>query len=110
MPKPTSPEETEAKLALFEAFAKAVGLKPGHTLTPRQVLMIHYSDETKRAILKLIELSPVLEEAIINLAELAFSDGVDSTEDWLWTTIASGTRHLVMHQDTVSRPTRHSVP
>jgi hypothetical protein len=44
-------------------------------LSNRDLAMIGLSDETKRAIKRLIELNPVLEEAILNIADLCYRDG-----------------------------------
>lgn len=54
------------------------GPGPYAHLSERDRRMAGYSDETKRAIVRLIEASPVLEEAILDLAELAFMDGESS--------------------------------
>jgi hypothetical protein len=71
-------EEAKAKIALVEAFAKAVGLKPGAEPTPRQRSMMGYSDETKRIIIQAIEVNPAMEETFLKIAELAYADGEDS--------------------------------
>jgi hypothetical protein len=47
-------------------------------LTDREIALIGLSDETKRAITRLIETSPALEEAILNVADLCYSDGLDA--------------------------------
>jgi len=47
-------------------------------LTDREIALIGLSDETKRAITAIIELSPALEEAILNVADLCYRDGLDA--------------------------------
>jgi hypothetical protein len=47
-------------------------------LTDREIALIGLSDETKRAITRVIELSPALEEAILNVADLCYRDGLDA--------------------------------
>lgn len=49
-------------------------------LDARERAMIGYSDETKAAIIRAIETSPVMEEAILSIAELAYIDGADMEE------------------------------
>lgn len=44
-------------------------------LSKRDLAMIGFRPATKAAITRLIETSPALEEAILNVAELAFDDG-----------------------------------
>jgi hypothetical protein len=47
-------------------------------LTDREIALIGLSDEAKRAITRLIETSPALEEAILNVADLVYRDGMDA--------------------------------
>jgi hypothetical protein len=47
-------------------------------LSDREMAMIGLRDDTKRAITGLIELSPALEEAILNVADLCYRDGLDA--------------------------------
>jgi hypothetical protein len=51
-----------------------------HTPAARALAMMGYSTETRAAITRLIALSPVLEEAILAVAELAFADGAESAD------------------------------
>jgi hypothetical protein len=45
------------------------------------IAMIGYRPETKTLIRRMVELSPALTEAILKLAESAFSDGQDASDD-----------------------------
>jgi hypothetical protein len=72
MSTPAKPEESAAIRMLKGALGCAGYPKP----TDREMAMLGYSEELKRAILRVIEVSPVLEEAILNVAELAFRDGL----------------------------------
>lgn len=47
-------------------------------LTDREIAMIGYSAETQKAITRAIELDPALEEAILNIADLCYKDGLDA--------------------------------
>jgi hypothetical protein len=47
-------------------------------LTDREIALIGLSNETKRAINRAIELDPALEEAILNIADLCYRDGMDA--------------------------------
>jgi hypothetical protein len=47
-------------------------------LTDREIALIGLSDETKRAITRLIETSPALEEAVLGVADLCYRDGLDA--------------------------------
>ena len=47
-------------------------------LTSRDMAMLGFAPDTKKAIATAIELSPALEEAILNIADLAYRDGQDS--------------------------------
>lgn len=47
-------------------------------LTDRQMAMLGYSAETQKAITRAIELDPALEEAILNIADLCYKDGLDA--------------------------------
>jgi hypothetical protein len=44
-------------------------------LSKREFAMIGLAEDTKKAIARLIETSPVLEEAILNIADLCYRDG-----------------------------------
>lgn len=48
-------------------------------LTSREMAMIGFAPDTKAAIIRLIEVSPVLEEAILSIADLCYRDGQDVT-------------------------------
>jgi hypothetical protein len=71
MSTPARPE-SEAIRILKGALGCAGYPKP----SDREMALLGYSEELKRAILRVIEVSPVLEEAILNVAELAFAEGV----------------------------------
>lgn len=47
-------------------------------LTPRDMACLGYSRNTKRIIKQMIEASPAMEEAIIALADSAYTDGLDA--------------------------------
>lgn len=47
-------------------------------LSPRELAMIGFSDETQQAIKRAIELDPALEPAILNIADLCYRDGMDA--------------------------------
>jgi hypothetical protein len=47
-------------------------------LTTRQRSMIGLAPDTKLLIQRVIELSPVLEDAVLLIADLAYRDGADS--------------------------------
>lgn len=66
---------TDPLQVLITSWAQAAGLKPRNPATDREMAMMMYSNETKALIVKLIELSPVLEESVLMLADLAFNDG-----------------------------------
>lgn len=51
-------------------------------LSDREMALIGLSDEAQRAVTRLIETSPALEEAILNVVELVYRDGADSVGDW----------------------------
>lgn len=51
-------------------------------LSDREMALIGLSEEAKRAVTRLIETSPALEEAILNVVELVYRDGADSVGDW----------------------------
>jgi hypothetical protein len=73
MSTPDRPEES-AVLAMLKG---ALGI-PGYARpSGRDMALLGYSEETKRAILRVIELSPVLEEAVLQIAELSFRDGLN---------------------------------
>jgi hypothetical protein len=74
-----SPEESEA----IKTLKGALGLSGYARPSDRDMALFGYDPETKRAIVRAIELSPALEEAILNIAELAFRDGMDSVTDML---------------------------
>lgn len=46
--------------------------------TTREMRMLGYSDETKRAIRRSIEANPAMEETILVIAELAYGDGEEN--------------------------------
>ena len=48
-------------------------------LSPRDLAMIGYSTETKRAIIRAIEANPAMETTFLNIADLAYLDGMTST-------------------------------
>jgi hypothetical protein len=50
-------------------------------LSDREIALIGLSEEAKHAITRLIELSPALEEGILNVADLVYRDGLDSAEN-----------------------------
>ena len=54
----------------------ALGIAGYDRPSDRDMALFGYSEELKRAIVRLIEVSPALEEAILNIAELAFRDGL----------------------------------
>lgn len=60
----------------------ALGISGYDRPTERDMALFGYSDETKRAIIRLIEVSPVLEEGILNVAELCFRDGILAENEW----------------------------
>jgi hypothetical protein len=72
MSSPSAPESEAIKM-----LKGALGLSGYKRPSDRDMALFGYSDETKRAIVRVIELSPVLEEAVLNIAELAFRDGLD---------------------------------
>lgn len=76
MSTPARPGESAAIRMLKGALGCAGYPQP----SMRDIAMMGYSEETKRAILRIIEVSPVLEEGILNVAELAFRDGLDEGE------------------------------
>jgi len=41
--------------------------------------MIGFAPDTKAVIIRVIELSPVLEEAVLEIADLCYRDGMDAT-------------------------------
>jgi hypothetical protein len=47
-------------------------------LSKREMAMIGLAPETKAAIIRLIETSPALEDAVLNVADLAYRDGLDA--------------------------------
>lgn len=73
--------EGAAMAQLAWAFFKAVGLAPHTPMTPREKALMSYSEETKRIIIRAIELDPALQETILKIAELAYADGADSADD-----------------------------
>lgn len=70
MSSPSAPESEAIKM-----LKGALGLSGYKRPSDRDMALFGYSAETKRAILRVIELSPVLEEAVLNIADLAFRDG-----------------------------------
>jgi hypothetical protein len=60
------------------ALREALGISVSRIPTDRDMALFGYADETKAAIQRLIETSPVLEEAILNIASLCYRDGADS--------------------------------
>ena len=80
MSEQPSSEEMQARFELLIAFNRAIGLGPNKVATPRQKRVMCYSDETKRIIIRAIELDPALEEAILKLAECAYQDGYDDSQ------------------------------
>lgn len=48
-------------------------------LTSREMAMIGFAPDTKAVIIRVIELSPVLEEAVLEIADLCYRDGLDAT-------------------------------
>jgi hypothetical protein len=73
MATPARPEESAA-LAMLKG---ALGISGYTRPSDRDMALFGYSEETKRAILRVIELNPVLEEAVLNVAELSFRDGLN---------------------------------
>lgn len=85
MSSPTGPHNPAHVSAYVESEAirmlrGALGLSGYPRPSDRDMALFGYADETKRAIVRAIELDPALEEAILNIADLAFRDGVDSVE------------------------------
>jgi hypothetical protein len=50
-------------------------------MSDRDMAMIGYSTQTKRAINRAISLNPALEKAILNIADLAYADGAVQNDD-----------------------------
>lgn len=75
MSSPSAPES-----AVIKALKGALGLSGYARPSDREIAMFGYAPETKAAIVRAIELDPALEEAILNIADLAFRDGIDSVE------------------------------
>jgi ABC-type arginine transport system ATPase subunit len=73
MATPARPEES----ATLRMLKGALGISGYARPSGRDMALLGYSEETKRAILRVIELSPVLEEAVLQIAGLAFRDGLD---------------------------------
>lgn len=69
--------DEEPDNGLFRAAASALGLRPKEP-TDRDMSMIGYSEETKRAILRAIEVNPTMEATFLHIAELAYLDGETS--------------------------------
>jgi hypothetical protein len=54
---------------------------PPEPLTPRERRLTQFSPTTRDKVRKLIELSPVLEESIFDIAESAMEDGIEIGEE-----------------------------
>jgi hypothetical protein len=54
---------------------RAVGLGRSVPVTKRDLDLMQYSDETRKAIIRAIEANPAMEETFFKIAELAFMDG-----------------------------------
>jgi hypothetical protein len=75
MPEPASrkPEEF-LKMSETDVLREALHGR----LSKREMSIIGLSKDTQRAVLRLIELSPALEEAILNIVDLCYRDGAFS--------------------------------
>lgn len=85
MSSPTGPHNPAHVGAYVESEAirmlkGALGCAGYDRPSDRDIAMFGLAPETKRAIVRAIELDPALEEAILNIADLAFRDGIGSVE------------------------------
>jgi hypothetical protein len=65
-------EEVHGDKEVHEVILKALRGE----LSDREMAMIGFASDTKAAIIRLIEVSPASEEAILNIADLCYRDGI----------------------------------
>jgi hypothetical protein len=59
------------------------GAAPASAANVRRTLaLVGYSDELKQLIVRCIETNPAMEESFLKIAELAFRDGYDESEEY----------------------------